>query len=53
MQCKNCRYWSKREVTQTKSRKKEYYPAGRCIKIKENYKPMFTTSETNCKLGKQ
>jgi len=53
MQCKNCKLWIKRELLKSKGKKKEYYPTGRCIKIMENYKPMFTTGETHCKLGKQ
>ena len=53
MTCEKCMLWVKRELPQTKKRKKGFYPTGRCLnpRFNMNGRPMFTGKDTHCDDG--
>ena len=46
MKCKDCKIWLRRELPNQKIKRKEYYPAGRCLEYRT-----FTTGEVHCRFG--
>lgn len=46
MKCRDCALWIKRELPKQLRKRKEYYPAGRCLQYHT-----LTTGEVNCRFG--